>query len=80
MMKRFLVAVLMTVFILSLAACDNHGGTKLPTAIGGDNSVMGTDFQKNMNQSTDSLMNEMCMAENGYYFQYNGMIYYIDIR
>ncbi len=78
MMKRFLAAVLMTVFILSLAACDNHGGTKLPTAIGGDNSVMGTDFQKNMNQSTDSLMNEMCMAENGYYFQYNGMIYYID--
>ena len=50
MKKRLLTAVLATILILSLAACGDNNSAKLPNVSGGDNSVLGTDFQKNMKQ------------------------------
>ena len=79
MKKRLLTAVLATILILSLAACGDNNSAKLPNVSGGDNSVLGTDFQKNMNQSTSFMLSEMCETSEGYYFTYNdGMVYYLD--
>ena len=78
MMKRFLAAVLAVILTLSLAACGDNNSAKLPNVSGGDNSVLGTDFQKHMNQSSSFRIAEMCETNEGYYFVYSGMVYYMD--
>lgn len=78
MMKRILTAALAVILTLSLAACGDNNSAKLPNVSGGDNSVLGTDFQKNMNQSTSFRLSEMCETSEGYYFTYSGMVYYLD--
>lgn len=78
MMKRFLAAVLTVILILSLAACAGDSGTKLPAVSGGDDSVLGTDFQKDMNQSTSYRIYNVCETAGGYYFQFNSMAYFVD--
>ena len=78
MMKRFLTVVLAVILTLSLAACGNTNSAKLPNISGEDNSVLGTDFQKNMNQSTSFRIGSSCETKDGYYFQYDCMVYYVD--
>ena len=53
MKKRLLTAVLAVILTLSLAACGDNNYGNLPAVSGGDNSVLGTDFQKDMSQSTN---------------------------
>lgn len=78
MMKRFLTAALAVILTMSLAACGDNNSAKLPNISGGDTSVLGTDFQKNMNQSTSLDISSICETKDGYYFQYNCMVYYVD--
>lgn len=78
MKKRLLAAALAAVLTLSLAACGNNNSAKLPNISGGDTSVLGTDFQKDMNQSTSLDISSICETKDGYYFQYNCMVYYVD--
>ena len=78
MKKRLFTAALTVSLILLLAACGNNNGAKLPNISGEDNSVLGTDFQKDMNQSTSIDISSICEIKDGYYFQYNCMVYYVD--
>ena len=78
MKKRFLSVALAVMLTMSLAACGDNNSAKLPNVSGGDNSVLGTDFQKNMNQSTSLDISSICETKDGYYFQYNCMVYYAD--
>ena len=78
MMKRFLAAALTVILILSLAACGDDSGTKLPAVSGGDDSVLGTDFQKDMNQSTSYRIYNICETSDGYYFEFDAMAYFVD--
>lgn len=78
MMKRFLTAALAVILTLSLAACGDDSSANLPSVSTGDNSVLGTDFQKDMHQSSSDWFNEVCETSAGYYFQHDLMIYYID--
>ena len=78
MMKRLLTAALAVILTLSLAACSDNTGIKLPNVSGGDKSVLGTDFQKNMNQSTSFSIDSICETNDGYYFQYDCMVFYLD--
>lgn len=79
-MKRLLTAVLVATLTLSLAACGDNKSAKLPNISGGDTSVLGTDFQKNMNQSTSILISNIFEVSDGYYFEFahTGMLYYLD--
>ena len=78
MKKRFLSVALAVMLTMSLAACGDNNSAKLPTVSGGDTSVLGTDFQKDMNQSTSLDISSICETKDGYYFQYNCMVYYLD--
>ena len=78
MMKRFLTAALAVILTLSLAACSDGNSAKLPSVSTGDTSVLGTDFQKAMNQSSSEWFSQICETSEGYYFQYDMMVYYID--
>lgn len=78
MKKRFLSVALAVMLTMSLAACGDNNSAKLPNISGGDTSVLGTDFQKNMNQSTSFDISSICETKDGYYFQYNCMVYYVD--
>ena len=78
MMKRFLTVALAVILTLSSAACGDNSSANLPSVSTGDNSVLGTDFQKNMSQSSSFRIAEMCETNEGYYFVYNGMVYYMD--
>ena len=78
MKKRFLSVALAVMLTMSLAACGDNNSAKLPTVSGGDTSVFGTDFQKDMNQSTSLDISSICETKDGYYFQYNCMVYYVD--
>lgn len=78
MKKRFLSVALSVMLTMSLAACGDNNSAKLPNISGGDTSVLGTDFQKNMNQSTSLDISSICETKDGYYFQYNCMVYYVD--
>ena len=81
MMKRLLTAALVVILNLSLAACgDNKDSVKLPSVSTGDDSVLGTDFQKDMSQSSNWLFSTVCESEDGYYFERNGMLYYLDME
>lgn len=78
MIKRILAATLAVILILSFAACGDKGNTNLPYTSTGDSTVLGTDFQKNMNQSTSYRIYDLCETDNGYYFSFNCIIYYMD--
>ena len=78
MKKRLLTAVLATILTLSLAACGDNDYANLPAVSGGDNSVLGTDFQKDMSQSTNWLLSNICETDEGYYFEYSGMLYFLN--
>lgn len=79
MMKRLLTAALAVFLTLSLAACgDNNGSVNLPSISTSDNSVLGTDFQKNLNQSTSTEIYSLCATNEGYYFEFDCMVYYVD--
>ena len=78
MKKRLQTVALAVIFSLSLSACGGNNNAKLPSSGTGDVSVLGTDFQKNMNQSTDESIYSMCESEDGYYFEWSGTAYYLD--
>ena len=79
MMKRFLTAALAISLTLSLVACgNNNDSSKLPSASTGDTSVLGADFQKDMHQSSSEWFGQICETSEGYYFQHDLMVYYID--
>lgn len=78
MAKRIMAVVLTVILTLSLAACSDNGSAKLPSVSGGDSGVLGTDFQKNMNQSTSIDISSLCATADGYYFEYDCMVYFID--
>ena len=80
MMKRFLTAALAVILTLSLAACGDNNSAKLPSVSTGDTSVLGTDFQKDMSQSSYTFMDfgNICETENGYYFTWYSTAYYMD--
>lgn len=78
MMKRLLTATLAVILTLSLAACGDNNSANLPSVSTGDNNVLGTDFQKNMNQSTSYRFYNLCETEEGYYFEFSGMVYFVD--
>lgn len=78
-MKRFLTAALAISLTLSLVACgNNNDSSKLPSASTGDTSVLGADFQKDMHQSSSEWFGQICETSEGYYFQHDLMVYYID--
>lgn len=79
MMKRLLTAALAVIFALSLVACGNdNGSASLPTVRPSDSSVLGTDFQKDMSQSSFWKLSNICESEDGYYFEWSNMVYYLD--
>lgn len=78
MMKRLLTATLAVILTLSLAACGDNNNVNLPSVSEGDQSVLGTDFQKDMSQSSNWYISNICESEDGYYFEYDGMLYYLD--
>lgn len=78
MMKRFLTAALAVILTLSLAACGDNNSANLPSVSTGDSGVLGTDFQKNMNQSTSTKIHSLCANTEGYYFQFDCMVYFVD--
>lgn len=79
MKKRILTAALAVILTLSLAACgDNNDSAKLPSVSTGDTSVLGTDFQKDMHQSSSEWFSQICETSEGYYFQHDLIVYYID--
>ena len=78
MLKKLLTALLTVTLTLSLAACGDNNNGKLPAISGGDSSVLGTDFQKDMHQSSSLSISSICESKDGYYFQYDCMVYYVD--
>lgn len=79
MMKRLLTAALAVILTLLLAACsDSNNSANLPSVSTGDNSVLGTDFQKDMHQSTTFNISNIYETKDGYCFEYSGMLYYLD--
>lgn len=76
-MKKVISMLLALTFCLTLFGCRNDG-TKLPAISTGDSGVLGTDFQKNMNQSTSVDFPFLCETDDGYYFEYDAMVYFID--
>lgn len=78
-MKKFISCLLAFAFCLSLFGCSDNSA-KLPKPnISGDNTVLGSDFQKNMNQSKAPHLDRICENEDGYFFCYAGMnVYYLD--
>lgn len=78
MMKRLLTAALAVILTLSLAACGDGSNTKLPLVSTGDTSELGTDFQKDMSQCSNWLFSYCCETEDGYYFVWSSMVYYLD--
>ena len=80
MLKRLLTAALAVVLTLSLAACGDNNSANLPKPnVSGDNTILGSDFQKDMGQSTADHMKNVCKNENGYFFRYGaGNVYYLD--
>lgn len=80
MLKRLLTAALAVVLTLSLAACGDNNSANLPKPnVSGDNTILGSDFQKDMGQSTADHMQNVCKNENGYFFRYgDGNVYYLD--
>lgn len=79
MMKRFLTAVLAVVLTLSLAACNDHDSANLPIpGTNNSDSSLATDFQKNMNQTATFEIPYLCETEDGYYFQYDAFVYFLD--
>lgn len=80
-MKKLLALLLAGAMLFSLAACGDKtsGGGKLPPAqSGGDGSALSTDFQQHMKTADWFQLGPMCETETGWYFQYNGLLYYID--
>lgn len=80
-MKKLLATLLAGAILFSFAACDNSGtgGGKLPPAGSGCNgSALSTDFQQHMKTADWFQLGPMCETETGWYFQYNGLLYYID--
>lgn len=80
-MKKLLVTLLAGAMLFSLAACGDNGtgGGKLPPAqSGGNGSALSTDFQQHMKTADWFKLGPMCETETGWYFQYNGLLYYID--
>ena len=60
---------------------DESSNTNLPTPGNSNNaSTLSTDFQKNMSQTDAFEILYLCETEDGYYFQYNMFVYYIDKR
>ena len=80
MMKRFLTAALAVILTLSLVACGDNNSANLPKPnASGDNTILGSDFQKDMNQSKAFHIYNTCENEDGYFFQYaDGNAYYLD--
>lgn len=80
-MKKLFAILLAGAMAFSLAACGdkNSGGGKLPSAqSGGNGSALSTDFQQHMKTADWFQLGPMCETETGWYFQYNGLLYYID--
>ena len=80
MKKRLLTAVLAVILTLSLAACRNGDGesANLPTPGNNNESSLSTDFQKNMSQTDAFEIPYLCETEDGYYFQHDAFVYFID--
>lgn len=80
MMKRLLTAALAVILTLSLAACGDNNSANLPKPnVSGDNTILGSDFQKDMSQSKAFHLSNCCENENGYFFRYgDGNVYYLD--
>lgn len=88
MTKRLLAAALAAILTLSLAACGENSSTptqsanpqsaNLPSTGSGGDSVLETDFQKNMHQSTSEWIYALCETEAGYYFEYDCFVYFMD--
>lgn len=79
-MKKLLLFLLAGTMVFSLAACgDNGAGGILPPAqSSGDGSAFSTDFQQYMKTMDCFNVGAACETETGWYFQYNGILYYID--
>lgn len=78
MMKRLLTAAVAVMLTLSLAACGDNSSAKLPPISTGDTGALGTDFQKNMSQTTSDDIYCLCEGGDGYYFQKSSFVYFID--
>ena len=78
-MKKFILCLLALTFCLTLFGCkDNNADLPKPN-VTGDNTILGSDFQKDMNQSKAFHIDTICKNENGYFFGYaDGNVYYLD--
>lgn len=77
-MKHFLALILVVALALSLAACGDNNHAVLPSIPSDGSDVLETDFQKNMNQSTSTNIYCLCKTTDGYYFQFDCILYFID--
>lgn len=78
-MKKFISLLLALTFCLALFGCNNDSEDLPKPNVTGDNTVLGSDFQKDMNQSKAFHIYNACENEDGYFFLYaDGNVYYLD--
>lgn len=78
-MKKAITILLALTFCLTLFGCNDSTANLPKPNVTGDNTVLGSDFQKNMNQSKASHIYNTCESEDGYFFLYaDGNVYYLD--
>lgn len=78
-MKKFISCLLALTFCLTLFGCKDKNADLPKPNVTGDNTILGSDFQKDMSQSKAFHIDTMCKNENGYFFSYaDGNVYYLD--
>lgn len=81
-MKRFVSILLALLLVISLVACSKNdiknNQNQSKSNISANTSKLGTDFQKSMNQSNSERITAICETEDGYYFEYDVYVYYMD--
>lgn len=81
MLKKLISAGLITALLFSLSACgsknNSNNGTTHSAQSDGD-SALSTDFQRHMKTMDCFRINAASETGTGWYFQYNGLLYYID--
>lgn len=78
-MKKLISFALALTLCLALFGCSDEQANLPKPNVTGDTTVLGSDFQKDTNQSTADHIGEICESDTGYFFCYaDGNIYYLD--
>ncbi len=78
-MKKLISLAIALTLCLTLFGCSDEQANLPKPNVTGDTTVLGSDFQKDMSQSTAFHLENICESERGYFFCYaDGNIYYLD--